>query len=247
MDKSFSISIADLVFRIHPVYDLARLECSAYIVPDSTAPVAEIKMSMEDIIEERRIVVSANHADPDDMNVFPYILVESSAIYRKIAEILPQFNAVVFHGSALSVNGEGYLFSAPSGTGKSTHVNLWKQKFGDSAVIVNDDKPILKKTENGVLVCGTPWAGKSALSRNISVPLKALYFLKRSPKNFVIPQNGNDVFTALLEQMFIPSESEAMDSSIEVLESVISSTKIYYLYCNMDPEAADVAYSASNK
>ena len=110
----------------------------------------------------------------------PLRYLEELAIYRQIAEQAPERGVLLFHGSAVAVDGQTYLFTAKSGTGKSTHTRLWRQRFGDRALMVNDDKPLLRFTETEVLVCGTPWNGKHHLSAPVQLPLKALCVLMRS-------------------------------------------------------------------
>lgn len=104
---------------------------------------------------------------------------ETLAVYRKIARKLLEFDTLLFHGSVVAVDGTGYLFTAKSGTGKSTHTRLWRQLFGSRAVMANDDKPLLKITDNGVIAYGTPWNGKHRLGSNISIPLRAICILGR--------------------------------------------------------------------
>ena len=114
---------------------------------------------------------------------------EELAVYRKIAEKMIDYNTVLFHGSCIAVDGVGYLFTAKSGTGKSTHTRLWRELLGEKAVMVNDDKPLLYITDKGVTVYGTPYNGKHRLSNNTSVPLKAVCILTRDTINHIEPIN----------------------------------------------------------
>ena len=89
------------------------------------------------------------------------------------------------HGAVVAWKNQGYLFTAPSGTGKSTHLALWKKYLGDQAEVINGDKPILKVTEDEVWVYGTPWAGKEQWQVNKKVALKGICFLERGEKNSI--------------------------------------------------------------
>ena len=113
----------------------------------------------------------------------PYL--ETLAVYRKLAQLLVQDDILLMHGAVVAVDGQAYLFTAQSGTGKTTHTRLWMQQFGDRAVMVNGDKPLLHITNEGVTVYGTPWDGKEHLSTNTSCPLKALCILTRSETNHI--------------------------------------------------------------
>ena len=79
------------------------------------------------------------------------------------------------------MDGEAYIFTAVSGTGKSTHAMLWREVFGERVRMINDDKPLIRITPEGkAVVYGTPWDGKHHLSKNSAFPLKAICWLTRA-------------------------------------------------------------------
>jgi serine kinase of HPr protein (carbohydrate metabolism regulator) len=168
-------------------------------------------------------------------------------LYRKLAEQLLAFDTLLFHGSAISVDGEAYLFTAASGTGKSTHTTLWRQTFGDRAVMVNDDKPLLRMVDGKVYVCGTPWNGKHNLGTKITVPLKGLCILERAKQNSIQPITLTEVLPLLMQQSFRPRNPASVHRVLELLNKLSESTGLYRLGCNMDPEAATVAYQGMNR
>ena len=151
---------------------------------------------------------------------------------------------LVFHGSVVAVDGQGYLFTAKSGTGKSTHTRFWRQVFGDRAVMVNDDKPFLRFTEEGVLVCGSPWSGKHGLDTNITVPLKAVCILERDPENHIRPIAARDALFMLLQQSNRPLDKTLMPKYLELVDRLAAGTRFWRMECNLDPEAARVAHEA---
>ena len=122
-----------------------------------------VETSAEDIAFERTRAAASDAALGRPSRAYTDGYLEELAVYRKIAERLPLYDTVLFHGSALAADGEGYLFTAPSGTGKSTHARLWRELLGDRVVMINDDKPLLRVTEEGVTVYGTPFRGKHGL------------------------------------------------------------------------------------
>ena len=99
---------------------------------------------------------------------------ENSAIHAMLAEKLTEYDVLLLHGSALCMDGEAVIFTAGSGTGKSTHSRMWRELFGDQVWMINDDKPLLRIGEESTLVFGSPWDGKQHLRRNASAPLKAI-------------------------------------------------------------------------
>ena len=169
---------------------------------------------------------------------------ETLAVYRKIAERLPAYGAVLFHGSCVAVDGAGYLFTARSGTGKSTHARLWRELLGDRAVTINDDKPILRAADGGVLVCGTPWDGKHRLSCNRSVPLRGIALLERAAENRIEPISPRAAYPMLLQQVYRPRDSAALQQTLTLLDRLAAAVPLWRLGCNMSPEAARVSYEA---
>ncbi len=154
---------------------------------------------------------------------------------------------LLFHGSVVAVDGVGYLFTAKSGTGKSTHTRLWRERFGPRAVMVNDDKPLLRIADGKVTAYGTPWDGKHRLSNNIAVPLRAVCILERGAENRIVPLTKHDAYPMLMQQSHRPSDGAAMMKTMELVDRLGTSTALYRLQCNMDPETADVAYEAMKK
>ena len=167
---------------------------------------------------------------------------EGLAVYRAVAERLPFYDTVLFHGSALTVDGTGYLFTAPSGTGKSTHARLWRELLGGRVTMVNDDKPLLRVTSRGVTVYGTPFRGKHGLGGDMAVPLRAICLLSRAADNAIRPIGFGEALPALLRQVYRPADGEAMARTLSLLDRLEGSVRFYALGCNMDPAAARIAY-----
>ena len=169
---------------------------------------------------------------------------ETLAVYRKIADKMIDYDTVLFHGSVIAVDGIGYLFTAKSGTGKSTHTRLWRELFGERAVMVNDDKPLIKVSENGIMVCGTPWDGKHRLSTNISVPLKAVCVLERSEGNHIEKVTADSVYNMLVQQVYRPQSPQKLLKTLQLIDVLSENVGLYRLGCNMDISAAETAYKA---
>ena len=176
----------------------------------------------------------------------PDSFLENNAIHALLAEGLVKYDALLTHGSALCMDGRVYVFTAPSGTGKSFHASLWRKAFGDRVWMVNDDKPYLRIKEDGVTVYGAPWDGKSRLSRNASAPLKAVVWLTRDAFNHIEPLSKSEAFLVLMSQCFASKIPATMKRIIELEKILLGAAEFYKLGCNMDPEAAIVAYEGMN-
>lgn len=155
---------------------------------------------------------------------------------------LMDHGGIMLHSSAVVVDGRAYLFSAPCGTGKSTHTKLWLKKFGSRAYILNDDKPALR-LENGVWYAyGTPWSGKYDISSNCRAELAGIAVLERGESNKIAPYGGVDAIRSILNQMVRPPDSVSRGKVLELTDELVKKVPIWKLTCNMEPEAAAVAY-----
>lgn len=237
--------IADKAVQITSVFESVHRLCREYRwdgPADFTADVTQ-----DDITRERAIGAREDEREglPIRQNSDEYW--ESLAVYRKIAEHMLDFDTVLFHGSALAMDGVGYLFTAKSGTGKSTHTRLWRQAFGDRVVMVNDDKPLLKITDSGVFVCGTPWDGVHRLSSNVILPLKAICLLERGPRNSIVPICAKEALPMLLQQSYRSPNPARMLKLMELMNRLTQQLEFYRLTCNMEPEAALTAWNGLAK
>ena len=178
---------------------------------------------------------------------FSYDVLESTCVYRNICKELLKYDAILIHSAAISVDNEAYLFTANSGTGKTTHMNLWLDKFGDRAFIINGDKPIVRKTDEGIFVFGTPWCGKEGFNKNIRVKLKSICILGRADENKIRKTDKKDALTFLISQTSKPNEVENIDLMFKNLENIIENIPVYRLGCNMEKEACEVAYEEMSK
>ena len=171
---------------------------------------------------------------------------ENNAIHALLAEALVQHNVLLMHGSALCMDGEGYIFTAVSGTGKSTHTRLWREAFGERVWMINDDKPLLRIESDGVTVYGTPWDGKHRLSRNASAPLKAIVLLTRSQTNHIEPLDRSRVFPEVYRQCYASAQPETMRRILQLEQTLLQHAECYRLGCNMEPDAALTAWRGMN-
>lgn len=168
---------------------------------------------------------------------------ERLAILRKFGEKLMEYDTLLVHGSAVAVDGVGYLFTAPCGTGKSTHTRLWRQVFGERAVMINDDKPFVRISETGATICGSPWSGKHGLDTNVEVPLGGICLLERGKENQIrriLPEELAAV-TRELRWFMEPELVLVFDGLANVL---LRRVPVWHMACNMDPEAAVMAQVA---
>lgn len=160
---------------------------------------------------------------------------------------LLKFDGFMLHSSAVEVDGRAYLFSAPSGTGKSTHTAQWLKLFGEKARIINDDKPAIRFVGGIPYAYGTPWSGKSDLNVNVGVPIQGICVLERSEKNFIEPLDEGTAVFSILNQTIRPRSADYMNSLLTLLDRVISTVPVWRMGCNISAEAAQTAYNAMSQ
>lgn len=230
------IRIAELNVELHPHDAYAERFCAGYLA-DFATPDITVEIPEEEILQEQK--------NCGFHPTFGYA--ESICIYRRLAFLLPRFNAFVFHASVVECDGKAYAFAARSGTGKSTHTALWLRVFGDRARIINGDKPIFRLVD-GIWRCyGTPWCGKERRGCNASAPLTAICFLERAAENRIVPMKSENILPRLFGQVLMPKDRDNASRFLDLLAAMIDVTPCYLLSCNMQVEAATVAYAGMNK
>lgn len=226
-----TVRIADLAVGIENRYSYLDGLCRDYLT--DAPPLFTVSASDEELEEEARVSGISHRG-----------CLESTVVYRAIARRLPYYDALVFHGAVIADGGDAYAFTAKSGTGKTTHLRLWLSEFGDAVHILNGDKPILRYINGTLYAAGTPWRGKENFGRSEMLPLKSIVFLSRGEENRVVPTDPASSLFSFFGQIFMPEEPQVADLTLSLTERILTDTKLYRLYCNMNPEAAHVARRA---
>lgn len=146
------------------------------------------------------------------------------------------FDGAFLHASAVMLDGKAYLFSAPSGTGKSTHTEKWCRLFG--ARYINDDKPALR-LENGIwMAYGTPWSGKHDLSANVGAPIGGIAILRRAQENAIVPLTPAQALPRMLSQSYYRLSRQEMEKQLYLMDRLLREVPIWELSCRKDDAAA---------
>lgn len=231
---------ADAAAEICSLYDEVQLLCKDYKCDEK--PEFTVKITQSHIERERERSAAEDRKEGRAVRDFPDSYLETLAVYREITEQMCGRDVLLFHGSAVAVDGEGYLFTAKSGTGKSTHTRLWREYFGERAVMINDDKPLIRVTDNEVRVFGTPWDGKHRISNNISAPLRAICILERAEENRIAKISAAQALPMLLQQVCRVQSPAGMKKLLTLIDRLSGSVSLYRLGCNTDISAAQVAF-----
>ena len=241
----FSIRIAGYTTRILSLFDSTRDYCRKYLTEEAAE--WDIAVKREDLVFEQEALRQEALEEGLRIRVFTDPFLERTAIQRKLAEYLFDRDVLMTHGSTVAVDGKAYLFTAKCGTGKSTHTRLWRQVFGQRAMMVNDDKPFLKLTEDGVLACGSPWSGKHGLDANVTLPLQGICILTRGKENRIRRMSPEEALPMLLHQSYCPLDETKSARFAEQVQLLAERTPLWHMECNMDPSAAEVSHNAMSR
>lgn len=166
---------------------------------------------------------------------------------KSLNSALLNFDSIVLHSSAVAYENKAYLFSADSGTGKSTHTGLWKKAF-KGAFIVNDDKPIIRLIDGAFYVCGTPFSGSSPLNENVMVPLQSICFIERAQENSIdIMKDTTSVIYKFLSQTIRHVGNEKSEKLLTLLDKLLKEIPVYNLKCLPNIDAAILAHDIMSK
>lgn len=224
--------VAGITFQMD-VSGMTAERAEKYRIEEQEEPMVEVTSAWETYRERY-----PNLSDDEG-----HYLSTGNSFYRQLL----YYNGLMLHSSAVVVDDVAYLFTADSGTGKSTHTNLWLKQFGTRAYILNDDKPALRCEEGVWYAYGTPWSGKHDISEDRRVPLGGIALLKRGETNEIKPAKGIYAIHKMFKQVNHPKGKEYREKLLELLDRLMTDVPIWDLQCNMEPEAAIVAYEAMSK
>lgn len=226
----FTISLAGVPVGIDNRYPYVRWLCRNYIAEDQT-PAFTVRAADQELAAE---LAEAGEMSP--------AYAESLCLYRSICMKMPLYGAFLMHAAVVEVDGIAYVFTAPSGTGKSTHVQLWLDHFGPRARVLNGDKPLFRFEENTLYACGTPWQGKENLGCNEMRPVQGICFLEQAPENAIRKLPLGQASRLIFKQVLIPREEEAFNCFWSMLDRMMNTVDFYLLQCNREPEASRLSY-----
>lgn len=231
--------IADHVFRIESIFGDVHDMCADYV--SDGVPEFSVATMDGDIEYERAESRKMDEMEGTNVsNLYTDGYLETLAVYRRLCKRLLENDILLIHGSCLSMDGDGVLFVARSGTGKSTHTRNWRKAFGSRVLMVNDDKPLVNVAT--MRIYGTPWDGKHHLSANVSVPLRAVVEVTRASENFIHEVDPKDALQRMMSQTYMPSGLMKLNA-LRLLSAFMDKARFYVLGCNKDVDSAVVAYS----
>lgn len=242
----FKIKVSNFIIEIDNKYSFIDRFCTKYKYYGdgadfcATCTEEDIDKEEETARTDPELVATLDSLDGDNRRGY----LESICIYRNLCLQLPERSAFVMHAAVIEVDGLAYAFTAKSGTGKSTHIALWKKLLKERVQIVNGDKPIIRY-ENGLFyACGTPWCGKEGWSRDVCIPLKGICFIERSENNRIEKMDTKDAADRIMKQILIPKDAMGAINTFDLVDKMLNNVNCWLLGCNISQEAAEIAYNA---
>lgn len=162
-----------------------------------------------------------------------------------LGETLPLYRKLLFHGAVVSFKGKAYVFTAPSGTGKSTHIKLWKTYLGDSVTVICGDKPIIsvpEEPDSKVSVFGSPWGGKEGWQTNSSAIMGGLCFIGRSNENTIRSVLPSVAINRTINQAYIPKDPHALGLTLDMIDALLKRVPLFELSCDMSRSAVQTSF-----
>lgn len=227
--------IAGHLFSMNPRYELLKRRSEKYLYTGGTEgrEIIDIDITQENFEKRHSEHPYLSASDCE------YIFYGVKFAYKMLMK-----ESFVLHSSAVAYNGYAYLFSADSGTGKSTHTSFWQECFGkDNAVIINDDKPLLSNVDGKYYASGTPFSGKSDLNADVTVPVKALCFIYRSPVNEIKRLEPKEAFDLLFRQTLSGKNETLAALYLERLDDFLKKVPIYSFGVSYSKDSAEFAYN----
>ena len=240
----FNLKIAGQVGCVECLFDSTPYYLARYVTPDTSD--FSVSVTSEDLERERQFRDAEALEEGMKLRKVTDPFLERLAIQRKFAEELMNRRILMAHGSAVAVDGVGYIFTAACGTGKSTHTRLWREVFGDRALMINDDKPFIRLDGEIVTVCGAPWSGKHGLENNTEVPLGGICLLERGKENQIRPILPEEI-PALCKNLRWFMEEERVPQFDALAADLTLRVPMWHMACNMDPAAAVMSQAAMSR
>lgn len=242
----FKIELAGRKIEVECWYHIVLNHCRDYLA-HFEKPDFVVRASMKEIIAGRANIPEKEQHVPGVAFRFADEYTEPFIVCRKIAESIIPYDTFMMHGAVIATDGQSYIFTAPSGVGKSTRAKIWLDEYPGS-FIVNGDKPLIKLNDNEVLACGTPWCGNEGWNTNTMVPLRAIFLLERADEGettTIEEVSLGKAFPFLLQQTYRPSDPDLMRKTIKLLKALEGKVKFYKFRSTPTPEAVRLAYETA--
>ena len=174
---------------------------------------------------------------------------EYALLAYKVCNHLLKSGACIFHGAAFKWHEKAFIFTAPSGTGKSTQLNNWFKLYQDEIQIMNGDKPLLKIDNNRCLVMPSPWKGKEKMGiDSLSAELGGIIILRQGNINELQKLQPYESVPQLLQRILFSVENrDQVILASKILETVITTVPVWKLINTGDMNSSILTHDEIKK
>lgn len=225
--------LADLTVQVDGASEYTGRAMSRYQADAAAAGKPDIFVSVTPEVVERE-----RRLEGDE---FSREYLECMSVYREFCEQALFYDVLFFHASAVALDGNAYLFTGPSGIGKSTHARMWRKAFGKSVLMINDDKPLLRFRPDGVYAYGTPWDGKHHLNTDIRLKVKGVCILEQASWNEIRRVSFPESHDMILSQAFHTENWDHRQAVKKMINLLLNRVPVYRLKCTASTQAACLA------
>ena len=234
--RTLRLNLAGVPVEAQVSHELTARRCAPFLDARATSePLIRAHVGEADVERERALAPEYSDA-----------YLEMTTLHRMVAEAMPALGRLVFHACVVEFEGRAYAFTAPSGTGKSTHASLWMRHLGPRACVLNGDKPLLRVPEVGpVEAWGSPWTGKEGWGYAGHAPLAGICVLHQAPACSIARMEVTDATEPLVRQCYIPQESpSAALAALACADRLLARVGVWSLGCTISEEAVRLSFEA---
>ena len=168
------------------------------------------------------------------------MFVTNNALMMMYTFITSDKQTTLFHSSVVSYQGKAYMFLGRSGTGKSTHSQLWLKHI-EGTELVNDDNPVVRIIDGEARVYGSPWSGKTPCYRNVDYPIGGIVKLKQAPFNEIRRMKAIEAYVTLAMSISGMRWNTKMGDGLHQTENLLTANvPVWHLSCLPDQNAAEL-------
>lgn len=170
------------------------------------------------------------------------------SVFRASDHLLP-YGRCAFHSAAVLWRGRAILFTAPSGTGKTTQMKNWLKRFPGESAVINGDKPILSEEDDGILVWPSPWKGKERIGNDtLCAKLGGIVLLEQGSRNQLRLLQVREAVEPLMKRFLCTVEDrESVEAMCAMEEAVLSSVPVWKLVNTGEIESTELVREALEK
>lgn len=172
--------------------------------------------------------------------VYPNGITPKTVLNSAEAEhFIVQGGGFVLHASLISIGQKAVLFTAPSGTGKSTQADLWC-RYRD-AELINGDRAAITVENGEIFAHGIPYSGSSGVGKRAKLPIAAIVYLGQAPSNRLEELKGFAAFRKIWEGCSVNVwDKDDVGKASEAVLATVSAVPVFYLNCRPDLEAVQL-------